>query len=81
MYGYTPGFIVVCAIKTLSKAVISTPIAIYKWFNKPWTQHTKKDLKKIMVVGNFLTSFVKARNLVITNLTAKLEGTVVDTHS
>ena len=41
----------------------------------------RKILKQVMVVGNYLTSFAKARKLVITNVTVKLEGTVVDRHS
>ena len=45
------------------------------------TDTPRKILKQVMVVGNFLTSFAKARNLVITNLTVKLEGTVVNIHS
>ena len=35
----------VCVIKTFPEAVVSMPIAIYKWFNKPWIQHTKKHCK------------------------------------
>ena len=30
---------IVYVIETLSEVVISTPIAIYKWFNKPQIQH------------------------------------------
>ena len=33
---------VVYVIETLSEVVILKPIAIYKWFNKHWIQHTKK---------------------------------------
>ena len=33
---------IVYLIETLSEVAISTPIAMYKWFNKPWIQHTKK---------------------------------------
>ena len=29
-------------LETLSEAVILTPIAIHKWFNKPCIRHTKK---------------------------------------
>ena len=36
---------IVYVIETLSKVVSSTPIAIYKWFNKPQIRHTKKHCK------------------------------------
>ena len=38
-------------------------------------------VKQVMVVGNFLKSSAKARNLVIRNVTVKLEGMVDDTHA
>ena len=40
-------------IETLSNAVISTPIAIYKWFNKPRIRHTKKHCKTSNGSGKF----------------------------
>ena len=39
--------------ETLSKVVISTPTAIYEWFNKPWVRHTKKHRKTSNGNGNF----------------------------
>ena len=44
---------IVHAIETLSEAVISTPIAIYKWFNKPRTRRTKKYHKASNGSGKF----------------------------
>ena len=32
-------------LETLTEAIISTPIVIHKWFNKPRIQHTKKHCK------------------------------------
>ena len=32
-------------IETLSEVIISIPVAIYIWFNKPQTRHTKKHCK------------------------------------
>ena len=40
----------------------------------------KNFIKQVMVVEIFLTNFKKARNLVTTIVTIKLEGTVVDIH-
>ena len=40
-------------LETLSKAIISTPIAIHKWFNKPRIQHTKKYCKTSKGSGKF----------------------------
>ena len=37
-------------------------------------------VKQVMIVGNFLITFAKAKNLVITNATVNQEGTVVNTH-
>ena len=68
-------------LETLSKAIILTPIAIHKWFNKPCIRYTKKHLKRAMVVGNFLINFAQADKLVITNGTVNQEDTVVDTRS
>ena len=60
--------------ETLSKVIISTPIKIHKWFNKPRIRHTKKHYKTS-------NDFVQANNLVITNGTVNQEDTVVDTHT
>ena len=38
-------------------------------------------LIQVIVVENFLTSFTKARNLVTTNVTVKMEDTVDNTRS
>ena len=64
----------VCAIRTLSKAVISTPILLYQYTGNlinlgPGTQ--RNVVKQVMVVENVLTSSAKARNLVTTNVTVK----------
>ena len=52
---------IVWGIKTLSKAVISTPIVIYKWFNKPRTRHIKKDLKTSNGSGKFSHKLRKSK--------------------
>ena len=52
---------IVCAIKTLSEAAISTPITIYKWFNKPGIQHTKKNLKTSNGSGKFSHNLRKSK--------------------
>ena len=40
-------------LETLSEPIISTPIAIHKWFNIPWIQHTKKHCKTSNGSGKF----------------------------
>ena len=40
-------------LKTLSEVIISTPIAIHKWFNKPRIPHTKKHRKTSNGSGKF----------------------------
>ena len=44
-------------IETLSEVVISTPIVIYKWFNKPRIRHTKKHRKTNNNSGKFSHNF------------------------
>ena len=44
---------IVYVIEILSKVVSSTPIAIYKWFNKPRIRHTKKHCKSSNGSGKF----------------------------
>ena len=68
-------------IETLSNAVISTSIAIYKWFNKPRIRHTKKHCKTSNGSGEFSHNLRASKNLVITNGTVNPEDTVIDTHS
>ena len=55
----------VCAIRTLSKAVISTPISIYRWFNKPWTQHTKKHCKTSNGSGKFFSQALQKQGILL----------------
>ena len=52
---------IVCVIKILSKAVISTSIAIYKWFNKPRIPHTKKHCKTSNGSGKFSHNLRKSK--------------------
>ena len=40
-------------LETLSEAIISTPIAIHKWFYKPRIRHTKKHCKTSNGSGKF----------------------------
>ena len=44
---------IVYVIETLSDVVISTPIAMYNWFNKPRIRHTKKHCKTSNGSGKF----------------------------
>ena len=50
---------IVCVIKTLSKAVVLTPIVLYKWFNKPRIQHTKKHRNTSNGSGKFSHNLCK----------------------
>ena len=51
----------VCVIRTLSKVIISKPIAIYKCFNKPRTRHTKKHCKASNGSGKFSHKLPKSK--------------------
>ena len=44
---------IVYVIEILSKVVVSTTIAIYKWFNKPRIRHTKRHCKTSNGSGKF----------------------------
>ena len=53
---------IVYVIETLFEVVISTPITIYKWFNKPRIQHTKKHCKTSNSSGNFSHNLHASKN-------------------
>ena len=72
---------IVYVIDALSDVVISTPIALYNWFNKSRIRHFKKHLNKSNGSEKIPIIFAQARNPVITNETVNLENTVVNTPS
>ena len=63
----------VCAIKTLSEAVISTPIAIYRWFNKSRTQYTKKHRRESNGSGKFSHKLRKSKKYCYNKCNCKTE--------
>ena len=56
---------IVYVIETLSNIVISTPIAIYKWFNKPRIRHTKKHRKTSNGSGIFSHNLLASKKILL----------------
>ena len=52
---------IIYIIETLSEVVISTPIGIYKWFNKPRIRNTKKHCKTSNGNGKFSHNFCASK--------------------
>ena len=68
-------------IDTLSNVVISTPIALYNWFNKPRIRHFKKHRNTSNGSGKFSHNLRASKKSCYNERNCKSVDTVVDTHS
>ena len=72
---------IIYVIETLSDIVISTPIVMYNWCNKPCIRHTKKHRKTSNDSDKFSHKIRASKKSCTTNGSVNPEDTVVDTHS